>query len=846
MTDGMAPIVSKRRLRSALGRYLPALKLSYVLAIVGFVIVAAGTILAAFFISSLRDSELKAIRNRLEIPAQAVAQIAKSISRVTNLALQDIQEAAEAQDGRVTTLPSLHKMLVERDHLSELIRAITIYDLTGKPIVTSFPGLSSKGSVADYSFFKQQIASRRNVMMISELIADPLDGRPTAVASRPLFDRAGNTRGVIAVYFDTAQIQESLDSLQMPSGTTLTLFNLEGRQIVRTPAIKLGDRALGIDFSTQPPFRNFLDHKPGSTFIEFTNVSGQRRFYAHAGGIDTGFVVVAAWDADVALAPWQHAAMIVGGGTFAAALVIIGLFLSAMREISRGQVRDFALRQSREDLARAQRIAGIGSFSRNLLTGHVEWSEEFLRIWGLKEGMRDLTAEFLAQLVHPEDRTKFLSVRDIPLTERTGLSLDFRITRPDGEERILHREYGIIRDEHRRPLRSFGIVQDITERKRAEIDLRRSRANMAQAQKIAVIGSFERDLVTGETEWSDEMYCILGQEKDKVTPSYEALVKLVHPEDRELFAAARDASMKGTPTGTLEFRIIRPDGVERRIRRETGTVFDEEMRPIRFYGSYQDITERRLAEARERELERQLLHSQKLEALGTLAGGIAHDLNNTLVPIMALSKVTARRLEPGSVLRANLETIFEASERARDLVKRVVSFSRRDPLERRNTDIAATVNEALKLLRATIPSSICLETRITAVPLIAADGSQIHQVVTNLLSNAAQAIGAEIGKITVTLDLVSNASGQTDIRLAVSDTGVGMDEMTQQRIFEPFFTTKTVGQGTGLGLSIVHGIVTGHGGRIEVESAPGKGTRFELYFPVLAAESTTDIARPAA
>jgi PAS domain S-box-containing protein len=606
------------------------------------------------------------------------------------------------------------------------------------------------------------------------------------------------------------------------------------------------ERAVTIDFLSQPPLRNFLNHKPDSSFVEYTNVGGQRRFYAHAGGVDTGFIAVAAWDATVALSTWRRTATMIAGGTLAAVIVITGLFLSAIREVRRRQARDSALRQSQEDLARAQRIANLGSFSRNLVTGQVEWSEEFLKIWGPKEGAHDLTADFLGQFVHPEDRAKFISVRDIPLADRTGLALDFRMTRPDGQERILHREYGIIFDEQQRPLRSFGIVQDITDRKRAEIELRRSRANMAQAQKIAAIGSFERDLITDKTEWSDEMYQILGFEKGEVAASYQILVERVHPEDRDLFAAARNAAAKGETTGALEFRIVRPDGVERRIRRETGIVFDDEMRPIRFYGSYQDITERRDAEARERELERQLLHSQKLEALGTLAGGIAHDLNNTLVPIMALSKITARRLEAGSTLRANLETIFEASERARDLVKRVVSFSRRDPSERRDTNMTETVNEALKLLRATIPSSICLETRIAEVPSILGDSSQIHQVVTNLLSNAAQAIGADIGKITVELAVVTSASGQSDIRLSVSDTGVGMDEITQQRIFEPFFTTKSVGQGTGLGLSIVHGIVTGHGGRIAVESAPGKGTRFELYFPVTTGETAAEITRPAA
>ncbi len=510
------------------------------------------------------------------------------------------------------------------------------------------------------------------------------------------------------------------------------------------------------------------------------------------------------------------------------------------------------LRRSRENLARAQHVAGIGSFERDLISGKIEWSDEFLRIWGVESKPSHGTAELLLSLVHPEDRQRFMEGRDAALGRKENSALDFRIIKPDGSERILHREYGVMFDGAGKAVRMFGTVQDITERKKIELQMRRSRENLARAQRIAAMGSFDRDFVTDEAEWSDEMYHVLGIEKEAMRPGPETLLKLVHPDDREKFLSYRRAELEGQALQPLEYRVIRPDGAERIVRRETVMVFDDEKRPLSLYGTLQDVTELRLAERRERELERQLLHSQKLEALGTLAGGIAHDLNNTLVPIMALSKLMARRFESGSLVRANLETIHEASERARDLVKRVVAFARKDEAEKRDTDLAELVDEVLKLLRATIPSSIALQSDISHVPSIPADASQIHQVVTNLVSNAFQAIGGEIGTIAVTLDVVPGMAGAQEIRLSVSDTGVGMDQATQQRIFEPFFTTKEVGQGTGLGLSIVHGIVTGHGGRVEVKSAPGKGTRFDLYFPVPASDQSSGEApavtssRPAA
>jgi signal transduction histidine kinase len=258
----------------------------------------------------------------------------------------------------------------------------------------------------------------------------------------------------------------------------------------------------------------------------------------------------------------------------------------------------------------------------------------------------------------------------------------------------------------------------------------------------------------------------------------------------------------------------------------------------------QDVTTLRSAEHRERELERKLLQSQKLEALGTLAGGIAHDLNNNLVPVMALSKLAARKLDPGDPIRKNLETIYDASVRARDLVTRVLAFSRNEASQKGELDLAEVTREALTFLETIVPSTIRVETDIQSVAAIFADPTQIHQVVTNLLANAAQAIGNAIGIITVTVRAIAGASNRPEICLSVRDTGTGIDEATRQRIFEPFFTTKPVGVGSGLGLSIVHGIVTSHGGRIDVTSQPGKGTQFDIYFPSIACDDVS--SRPAA
>jgi PAS domain S-box-containing protein len=253
-------------------------------------------------------------------------------------------------------------------------------------------------------------------------------------------------------------------------------------------------------------------------------------------------------------------------------------------------------------------------------------------------------------------------------------------------------------------------------------------------------------------------------------------------------------------------------------------------------GLWTDVTAIKRAEAERRALEAQLHHSQRLEALGTLAGGAAHEINNALVPVIGLSKLMAGKQPEGSRERRNLDLILVGAERSRDLVKQIVAFSRKEEERtKQSVDLAAVLREALQLMRATVRTSIHLVEDIAETPAIIGDPSQLQQVIVNIIANAAQAIGRATGSITVTLR--READGP-HLRLSITDTGCGMDETTLKRVFEPFFTTKPVGEGTGLGLSVAHGIVKAHGGRIEATSTPGKGSRFDIVLPVSPAEAS--------
>ena len=256
-----------------------------------------------------------------------------------------------------------------------------------------------------------------------------------------------------------------------------------------------------------------------------------------------------------------------------------------------------------------------------------------------------------------------------------------------------------------------------------------------------------------------------------------------------------------------------------------------------------------------RELEARLLEAQKMESIGTLAGGVAHDFNNVLAAILGNLAIAREDLGPGHPVQQHLSMVQQAATRARSLVQQILTFSRRLPQEREVQPLAPLVAEALALLRATLPASVRLEAHLSVQPLAAeVDAGQIQQVVLNLCNNAWQALPAQIGRIDVHLEAVTIAEGDTAAgtpppgryaRLSVVDDGSGMDEATRTRIFEPFFTTKPVGQGTGLGLAVVHGIVAASGGHIAVNSAPGLGTRIDVHLPLREAAGTAQAAAAA-
>ena len=292
----------------------------------------------------------------------------------------------------------------------------------------------------------------------------------------------------------------------------------------------------------------------------------------------------------------------------------------------------------------------------------------------------------------------------------------------------------------------------------------------------------------------------------------------------------------------LEFVLVKASGKEFHAQLDCMRVVDDRSSPmVRI--AVTDISDRKEAEAEVRRFEAQLREVQKMESLGTLAGGIAHDFNNILGAILGNVTLAREELGKSHPAQASLGEIYKASLRARNLVRQILTFSRREPQQLVTQPLHPVLEETHKLLRATMPASVQLDVSIPMQPLYAhADANQMQQVLMNLCTNAWHALKEGAGRIGMGLDVVvldeaaahrvGDLLGGRYAHLWVHDTGAGMDEATRKRIFEPFFTTKPVGQGTGLGLSVVHGIVTAHHGGITVESEPGVGSTFHLYFPL--------------
>lgn len=296
----------------------------------------------------------------------------------------------------------------------------------------------------------------------------------------------------------------------------------------------------------------------------------------------------------------------------------------------------------------------------------------------------------------------------------------------------------------------------------------------------------------------------------------------------------------------LELQHLHKDGSYVWVEIVASLIYNEDAQPTSILGVTRNISKRKKAEKEKEKIQKQLVQAQKMEAVGTLAGGIAHDFNNILSAIFGYTELAQMVHNEEAELRKDLDAIYVAAVRARELIKQILAFSRKSEQGKAPLQVSLVVKEVLKLLRSSIPTSIEIKQNLVSDKCVLSDATQIHQIVMNLCTNAYHAMRETGGTLLISLEEMEVTADDlllgvvvthgNYLHLQVSDTGSGIDEEIRGKIFEPYFTTKKVGEGTGLGLAVVHGIVQNHAGHISVSSELGQGTTFHVYLPVV--EST--------
>jgi PAS domain S-box-containing protein len=379
----------------------------------------------------------------------------------------------------------------------------------------------------------------------------------------------------------------------------------------------------------------------------------------------------------------------------------------------------------------------------------------------------------------------------------------------------------------------------------AEEELRANEARLRLAMQAVRMGSWEAEIPSGRLTVSAEAAAVYGWHPSAVGEGIDRLVHGVPEPEATALREELAAMLRGERESCTLVHRIRADGGGLRWL-ELNAQRQPSVGPAaRVIGVTADVTARKHAEQERLAMAEQLRQAQKLEAIGTLAGGIAHDFNNILTAILGNAELAQMMPAPGREDDHHLEQIRLSALRARDLVRRILAFSQPREISRRPVALRPLVEETRDLLRATLPATIHLEVVVPeSLPLVAADGTEFHQVLLNLATNARQALGNRSGRIGIRLETCTIAAGSGQphpdlqpglyVHLAVKDDGPGIAPEVLPRIFDPFFTTKAPGEGSGLGLSVVHGIMRACGGGISVESELGRGACFHLYLPALA------------
>lgn len=475
-------------------------------------------------------------------------------------------------------------------------------------------------------------------------------------------------------------------------------------------------------------------------------------------------------------------------------------------------------------------------------------SSHFYALLGLEPPMRKLHLKGLIELLHPADRESLFHRMRSFLKSGKRFSFDCRFVGYGGNYIWMNLSGKASFDEHHRVCRVSGSLSDISVRVEA--------CNARRDSEAIFESTFAESMAGLAIVGLDSKFVYVNRSLCKML-DYRAselvgksIIEVTHPEDRSktLPNLSQTASDAASSMG-FEKRYLRKNGEPIWVRLNANVHHDSEGLPIHYIFEVTDLSENKRAEQERLELEAALRHAQVMEMIGTLTGGVAHDLNNLLAPIVGYTDIVMNECKSNTEVMKSLEIIRESTDRARDLVKNMLTFCRKEEGKSTVVKLSSVVESCSLLLRPIVPDSVKIQhLQETDHDMVAMEPRQIHQILMNLATNALHAMKDSGGSLTFKLSettIGEKTFGELGLArgkyvcVEVSDTGSGMSDEISSRVFEPFFTTKAPDEGTGLGLFVVRGIIRRHDGAIALTSKPGAGTTFKLYLPM--AESFVEV-----
>ena len=851
-----------------------------------------------------RRDKIEDVQNLCVGLMQTIANRQQVVMESTRQFLITLARMPEVQDLNRQACNTLFK-----DLLSENPIYANIFMLSKDGIVLESAVPSKPWDFRERKYFKDALSTHR--FSAGEYIVAVIAKKPVLTLSYPIFDKRGDIKGVLAASLDLTRYDFIISEAKLPAKSVIVLSDHKGTRIYRYPE---GEKYLGLQI---PPeiMRHMQGDSDEGTFLE-KGVDGVKRFYAYKGfrlskdsppylhvrvGIPEQAALSEAWSVTMrnlvilgivyvlALAlAWFFGSYLISKPV-RSLVAVTDRFRRGERDVTTGlphadnelgqlaqafdkmsadlKQREDEQKQAEDALRKSEeryRILAdnasdiIWSVNMDLKFTYASPAIERLLGWTVNEWkslqLRDMMPPASLETVMEILAGELAAEQNPDADPRRTRTVELEMYRKDGATISAELKAGFLRDEESRPAGIMGITRDITARKQAEEALKNSEAKFRAIVENTHDGILFADAQGGILYRSPSYQAITGY-ADKERLGHSSL-EMLHPDDQEE-AARIWQEMLHHPETLLEvqYRTRHKDGTWRWVETYVKNLLDNpDVRAV--FVTTRDVTERKRLEEERRRLEERLQRAEKMEALGTLAGGVAHDLNNVMGIVVGYAELLLHTIEETHPLRPSLVNIMDAGQRAAAIVQDLLTLTRRGVPNRQVINLNRVVSDCLKSpefekLSAYHPS---VKTEMYLEPdLLNISGSAVHlsKSLFNLISNASEAMpkGGTVTIRTANQYLDKPVQGYDQIQegdyviLTVSDTGEGISQADLQRIFEPFYTKKIMGRsGTGLGLSVVWGTVKDHNGYINVQSEIGKESIFTLYFPVTREEITPEVA----